>query len=80
MKYLWIVFLIIAYIVAWVVFVVNVIDEINDCKRLYNEQTNIIDYIEWILDNDYIKMFLVAHAAVLFFISISMFFGEGGGE
>ena len=79
MKYLWIVFIIMAYIVAWVVFVVKVIDEINRCKRSC-EKPSITDYIEWIFDNDYIKAFLIAHAAALFFVSFFMFCGECGGE
>lgn len=79
MKYLWIVFLIIAYIVAWVVFVVNVIDEINDCKCACSKP-NIIDFIGWIFDNDYVKAFLIAHAVVLFLISFFMFFGGGEGD
>lgn len=79
MKYLWIVFIIIAYIVLWVVFVVNVIDEINDCKD-YCMKPNITDYIEWIFDNDYVKGFLFAHAVVLFLISFFMFVGGGEGD
>ncbi len=76
MKYLWIVFLIIAYIVLWVVFVVNAIDEIIDCKACVR-QPNIIDFIEWIFDNDYVKGFLIAHAVVLFLVSFFMFVGGG---
>lgn len=76
MKYLWIVFLIIAYIVAWVAFIVCVIEEINDCKEVYRKP-NITDFIEYIFDNDYIKAFLVAHAVILFLISFFMFVGGG---
>lgn len=79
MKYLWIGFLIIGYIVAWVMFIGSIIYEINDCKHAYDEPS-IIDFIEWIFDNDYIKAFLIAHAVILFLTSFFMFFGEGGGE
>ena len=79
MKYLWIVFIIIVYIVAWVMFIGSIIYEINDCKHAYDEPS-IIDFIEWIFDNDYIKAFLIAHAAALFFVSFFMFCGECGGE
>ena len=77
MKYLWIVFIIIAYIVAWVVFVVKVIDEIINCKGSCAWKPNIIDFIEWIFDNDYVKGFLIVHAVVLFLISFFMFVGGG---
>lgn len=79
MKYLWIVFIIIAYIVACVVFVVKVIDEINRCKRSC-KKPSITDFLAWIFDNDYIIIFLSAHAAALFFVSFFMFCGECRGE
>ena len=77
MKYLWIIILITIYIAAWVVFVVKVIDEIGRCKRADSSKPSIIDFLEWIFDNDYIKAFLIAHAVVLFIVSLCMFFSEG---
>lgn len=77
MEYLWIVFLIIGYIVAWVMFIVNVIDEINYCKREYRDP-NIIDFLEEIFSNDYVKGFLIVHAVVLFIVSGWMYIAERG--
>lgn len=79
MKYLWIVFIIMVYIVAWVVFVVKVIDEINCCKRSC-EKPSVTDFLAWIFANDYIIIFLIAHVAMLFFVSFFMFCGEYRGE
>lgn len=69
MEYLWIVFIIIAYIVAWVIFVIQVIDEIRACSRCEYRKPSIIDFIEQIFSNDYVVWFLIAHAVVLFIIS-----------
>lgn len=77
MKYLWIIILIIIYIVLWIIFVLNVINEIGRCKRADSSKPSIIDFLEWIFDNDYIKAFLIAHAVVLFIVSLFMFFSEG---
>lgn len=77
MKYLWIVFLIIAYIVTWIVFVIKIIDEINYCKCEYKEPS-IADFIAEIFSNKYVKVFLITHAVVLFIISIGMYLAEVG--
>ena len=74
MQYLWIVFIIIAYIVTWVVFVIKIIDEIDCCKRHYGKPI-FTDYIEYIFSSDYVKGFLIIHAGILFVISLCMFFG-----
>ena len=77
MKYLWIVFLIIAYIVTWVIFVFKVIDEICACRREYSKPS-ITDYIEQIFSSDYVVWFLIIHAVVLFIISGWMYLQEEG--
>lgn len=74
MKYLWIIILIIGYIVAWVIFVLKVIDEIGHCKRADSSKPSIIDFIEWIFSNDYVVGFLIIHGIVLFIVSLCMFF------